>query len=97
MPVHQILEMPYEEFIGWTKYFNQRPYGWREDNRTALLLSAQGVKEKAHKIFPSLAALRRNNNRSSEVIPPQLLKMLRSAKQGDEWNPTFEEAKEEDG
>jgi hypothetical protein len=46
--------MTYEEFLGWQNYFERRPVGWREDDRTYKLLSAQGVKAKAQTIFPSL-------------------------------------------
>jgi hypothetical protein len=88
MPVYQILEMPYEEFLGWFKYFNQRPVGWKEDNRTAMLLSAQGVKKKPHELFPSLKAVMRSSKGSSKTIDPNLMKLLKSAKQGDSWEPT---------
>lgn len=49
--------MTYEEFLGWLDYFERRPVGWREDDRTAKLLQAQGVKEKPQNLFPSLAAI----------------------------------------
>jgi hypothetical protein len=49
--------MPYEELLGWVAYFERRPVGWREDDRTHKLLQAQGVKAKATEIFPSLQAL----------------------------------------
>lgn len=55
MPVGRLLdEMTHDELQGWFNYFERRPIGWREDDRTYKLLSAQGVKEKAHNIFPSL-------------------------------------------
>jgi hypothetical protein len=50
-------EMSYEEFLGWINYFEQRPYGWRDDDRAAKLMQAQGVKEKPWKIFSSLDAI----------------------------------------
>ena len=50
-------EISYEEFLGWCDYFERRPPGWRDDQRTYMQLSAWGVKEKADKVFPSLAAL----------------------------------------
>jgi hypothetical protein len=59
MPVYKLLkEMPYEELIGWFEYFKKRPVEWRDDNRTALLMQAQGVKEKPERIFPSLRAIK---------------------------------------
>ena len=55
MPLYKLLnEMPYDEYIGWASYFEMRPPGWRDDDRTAKLLQAQGVKEKPWKLFNSL-------------------------------------------
>jgi hypothetical protein len=83
--------MPYEEFIGWIQFFKQRPIGWREDNRTSMLLTSQGVKKKPHELFPSLDALRRQSSGGSSKINPNLLKMLMNAKGGDEWSPNLED------
>lgn len=49
--------MTYEELLGWFDYFERRPAEWRGDERAAKLLQAQGVKEKAINLFPSLAAI----------------------------------------
>jgi len=58
IPIYRLAhEMPYEELLGWMAYFERRPIGWREDDRTHKLLQAQGVKAKAVDIFPSLQAL----------------------------------------
>ena len=58
IPVHRLAdEMPYEEMLGWMSYFEMRPIEWRHDDRTAKLLQAQGVKEKATNLFPSLKAI----------------------------------------
>lgn len=58
LPVYKLAEeMPYEELLGWMSYFESRPIEWRHDDRTAKLLQAQGVKEKAINIFPSLKAI----------------------------------------
>jgi len=89
MSVSDILDMPYEEFLGWFKFFKLRPVGWQEDNRTALLLSAQGVKKKPTEIFPSLAALYKGSG--SKSIDPNFIKMLQKAKGGDNWTPTIED------
>jgi hypothetical protein len=43
---HVIYELPYDEYQGWLAYFEQYPYEWREDNRTYLMLKAQGAVEK---------------------------------------------------
>lgn len=58
MPVYKLAdEMPYDEFLKWFAFFENRPVGWREDDRTFKLLQAQGVKAKACEVFASLAAI----------------------------------------
>jgi hypothetical protein len=49
--------MTYEELKGWHAYFERRPPEWRDDDRTAKLLQAQGAKVKPWEIFPSLKAI----------------------------------------
>jgi hypothetical protein len=56
--------MVYEEFLGWQNYFEKRPIGWREDERTYKLLCAQGVKAKAYDVFPSLDPIYRPPTKS---------------------------------
>jgi len=46
--------MTYEELLGWFSYLEQRPVGWRDDDRTMKYLQTQGVKEKPWEIFASL-------------------------------------------
>jgi len=88
MPVYTILdEMPYEEFIGWNQFFASRPVGWREDYRTSLLLSAQGVKKRGSEIFESLRAIEKT---SKARITPEFFSLLKGAKGAEEWNPTIE-------
>lgn len=59
MPVYQLVEeMPYDEFIKWQGYFEKRPVGWREDDRTMKLLQVQGLKKRPEEIFDSLARLK---------------------------------------
>ena len=86
MPVYKLIdEMPYEELQGWLNYFKVRPYGWRDDQRTSLLLQAQGVKQKPEKIFPTLAQLaqaeRKMNSKSG--MDPNFLRFLQNAREGD--------------
>ena len=58
MPVYKLLdEMPYYELQQWLAFFEARPVGWREDNRTFKLLQAQGVKAKPEQIFSSLRSI----------------------------------------
>lgn len=83
MPVYKILdEMPYEELQGWIKYFKARPYGWREDQRTSMLLQVQGVKKKPQEMFPSLAELYQT---TKPKIDPNFLRMLDKSTGGDKF------------
>lgn len=50
--------MPFDELKGWGAYFNKRPAGWQDDNRTYLQLRAQGVKEAPENVFQSLRQLK---------------------------------------
>ena len=86
-------EMSYEEFTGWCKYFKQRPYGWREDNRTAMLLQAQGVKQKPEALFSSLADLKRYAQPSTladSLVKSGLLNRLRetASRNNIDWIPS---------
>lgn len=52
--------MPSNEYFGWIEYFRQRPYGWREDHRSAVIAQTtyQGRKPlNVNDIFPSLKTL----------------------------------------
>lgn len=67
MPVYRLLnEMPYEELLNWFSYFNTRPIDWRDDQRTYMLLQAQGVKEKPEKLFESLNRLKQQELNEEE-------------------------------
>jgi hypothetical protein len=69
VPISTVIsEMSYEEILGWFDYFKRRPLGWREDNRTAMIMMASGATIKPAEIFPSLAALR-DNEKSAEGFP----------------------------
>jgi hypothetical protein len=53
--------MSSKEYMGWIKYFNERPYGWREDHRTAILAQTtyQGTKPlRVNELFPSLKMMK---------------------------------------
>jgi len=65
MPVYKLREeMPYDELSGWFSYFEQRPIGWREDDRAFKLMQAtsmiKGLKPEA--VFSSLAKLKEIND-----------------------------------
>lgn len=55
--VTELKTIPYEELLGWFNYFERRPVDWRDDDRTAKLLQAQGVKADPKNLFPSLQAV----------------------------------------
>jgi len=67
IPIYELSEkMTYEELLGWFNYFEQRPVGWREDDRTMKFLQTQGVKEGPGKIFPSLKAIYSGGKKESK-------------------------------
>jgi len=56
--------MPSKEYMGWIKYFESRPYGWREDHRAAVIAQTtyQGNKPiRINDLFPSLKLLQNSN------------------------------------
>jgi len=85
--------MPYDELLKWIEFFNRRPIGWREDQRTYLYLRTQGVKEKAESLFPTLSLMARNKEKSQvpdKAVPKgKVLDMMLRARNGDDsgWNP----------
>jgi len=48
--------MPYEEYENWLRYFEKRPFGWREDLRASYMMSSFGAKD-TNKMFPSLTEM----------------------------------------
>lgn len=64
MPVYHLVEMPYDEYVRWQLYFERRPVGWREDDRTMKLLQVQGVKAKPESVFASLAQLNESHRKA---------------------------------
>jgi hypothetical protein len=84
--------MPYTELMKWFEFFKRRPIGWREDQRAYLLLCAQGNKEKAENIFPSLKALRENIPDDIKALPKGkfLDMMLKATNESDsDWHPPW--------
>ena len=56
--------MSAKEYFGWHKYFEQRPYGWREDHRSAVIAQTtyQGRKPlNVNELFPSLKLLQNSD------------------------------------
>lgn len=86
MPVYKLLEeMPYDEFLQWTMYFEQRPVGWRDDLRTAQLMRIHGDKRQPQEIFPSIAAIfnKRYNNPAESLKSSKMFQKMLSSKNGD--------------
>ena len=53
-------DMPFTEYNGWHKYFQERPYGWRDDHRSAIIAQTtyQGTKPlNVQDLFPTLKLL----------------------------------------
>ena len=93
MPVYQILEeMPYHELRCWLTYFEKRPTGWREDNRTAMILQAFGVKERPEKMFQSLAVMKEQAIDAKESGKSRENKLLTLLSRSSERSPWFNDA-----
>lgn len=93
MPVYQLeAEMPYTEMMKWMEFFKRRPVGWREDQRTHMLMMAQGVKQKGEDLFPTLRLLKQRDEAEKakgNALPTGLFldKMLRATGgDGSNWN-----------
>jgi len=86
--------MPYTELLNWISFFDRRPVGWREDQRTYLMLKTQGVKASAESLFHSLKRIKQVEE--DKQVPDQatpkgkFLEMMLNAKNGDSsgWKPT---------
>lgn len=92
MPVYKIKEeMPQEELMNWGEYFKRRPYGWREDQRVALLLQAQGYKGKPEHLFPTLKQLKDGVPAEVKALPKGkfLEKMLQATGGDKDWKPPW--------
>lgn len=58
--------MPYTEFCEWILYFENRPQGWREDNRAALIMKSFGGGS-PEKCFSSLEKIRLMEERAANL------------------------------
>lgn len=86
MPVSRLVEeMPYEEFLKWSAYFEQRPVEWRDDLRTAQIMRAFGDKRLPQEMFPSVAAIfaKRNTSPAESIMNSRIFHRMLSAKGGD--------------
>jgi len=86
-PVYELLEnMSWAEYNLWMDFFNQRPIGWREDDRTFKQLRAAGVKANAESLFTSLAIMKQHDQAREKTNVPSngsfMHMMMMSAKGG---------------
>lgn len=90
--VEDILEMPYDRFIGWMTYFEKRPVDWRGDLQAALIMQAQGVKDPPWKIFDSLRSIFNKKNPLTDTLRgSKVFHLLGLAKGGEKLNLWKEE------
>lgn len=80
--VYEIQDMPYDEYVKWQKYFETRPIGWREDERTLKLLQIQGFKGEPSSIFSSFANMKKNEDPLGLKASP-FSSFMKNAKGGD--------------
>ena len=97
IPVYEIEnKMPYTELLKWISFFNSRPVGWREDQRTFLILKSFGFKGKAEDLFASLKQIKTNqidNQKPDKALRKgKFLEKMLSAVNGDDsgWKPNWE-------
>ena len=95
MPVYKVVQMPYDEFLGWISYFEHRPIGWRDDLRTMKILQSNGVKAKPEALFESIARIKQAEDArtnqftkkgqvsSSNLMRSALFSKMLAAKGGD--------------
>jgi hypothetical protein len=57
-------EMTNKELTGWFSYFERRPPGWRDDQRTAMMVNAMGAKKKPEELFPSLKSMQKAEDKA---------------------------------
>ena len=70
MPVYRLCnEMSYDEYLGWLYYFEQKPPGWRDDDRAFKLMQVQGLKPtvKPWDVFPALYRIHHSSEESNKT------------------------------
>jgi len=78
--------MYYDEFNNWLQYFEQRPIDWRDDLRTYYFLKTQGYDKSPSDLFPSLAAIQKDENKKEGLKGLKqsfLFKKIQGAKGGE--------------
>jgi hypothetical protein len=75
--------MPYTEFQEWLQFFEQRPIGWREDLRTAHILTSLGQKKAPAEMFASLKKMQESRTVGESLMNSAFFKRMLDAKGGD--------------
>jgi hypothetical protein len=77
--------MPYDEFLRWTTYFEQRPIEWRDDFRTSQVMRVFGDKRAPDQIFPSLSIIfnKKDTSPVKSLKNSRIFQKMLSAKNGD--------------
>jgi len=90
LPLYKLkAEMPYDELLGWVKYFEERPVGWRDDDRTYRDLQFNGYKGKPWEVFNSLKPIYNPVNPTETSFNTKSIKdsvlglLIANAKNGD--------------
>jgi len=65
--MEELDQLDYEEQLCWHEYFARRPYGWREDNRAAVIAMSFGGSDKLKPsdLFHSLKVIQDSNSEST--------------------------------
>lgn len=78
--IDQLYNMSSKEYYGWIEYFSKRPYGWREDHRSAVIAQTtyQGTKPlRINELFPTLKMMRQSID-DNDIKMQEGLKQLKS-------------------
>ena len=91
-------EMTHQELSLWASYFNQRPIGWREDQRAANIMASTSGSEDCWKHFASLVKMREHDESVENAPTLSLIKSgfldklkLEAREKGIDWNPEVED------
>lgn len=87
-------EMPYDEFLKWIEYFKiKRPIGWKEDQRTYMIMATFGAKGNPESYFPSLKIMKERADKENKQKLPTgewLNKMIHSKDGDHKWKPFWD-------
>jgi hypothetical protein len=71
VPLYELTaKMSFEEYYMWGLYFEAKPSGWREDERTYLLLRGLGMKSAPESLFASLALKKQQQEKQQAASKP---------------------------